>query len=178
MSQAPHTVRNMRFGVPLGQPPVLEDSLWLGLTDTYCKLPMALTAEKLGAQLKVTRDECDDFSLRSQQLWKAGKRKFGKKVLHLCECVLFLAQDGGRFKEEIAPVPLKVKKETVDFAVDEHPRPQTTIEGLKKLPTLFKENGLVTAGSASVSGSILLYFKPKLIISFVTFINHLNFALK
>lgn len=72
MSQAPHTVRNIRFGVPLGQPPIIEDSLWLGLTDTYCKLPMALTAEKLGAQLKVTREECDEFAFRSQQLWKAG----------------------------------------------------------------------------------------------------------
>lgn len=63
---------------------------------------------------------------------------------------IFSAQDNGRFKEEIAPVPLKVKKEVVNFEVDEHPRPQTTIETLKKLPTLFKENGLVTAGSASV----------------------------
>lgn len=72
MSQAPHVVRNLRFGVPLGQPPQLEDSLWLGLTDSYCKLPMALTAEKLGAQNKITRDQVDEFSLRSQQLWKDG----------------------------------------------------------------------------------------------------------
>lgn len=68
-----------------------------------------------------------------------------------------IAQDAGRFKEEIAPVPIKVKKEIVSFEVDEHPRPKTTIEGLKKLPTLFKQNGLVTAGSASVS--ILNIFK-------------------
>lgn len=132
MSQTPHTARNIRFGVPLGQDVVLEDSLWLGLTDSYCKMPMALTAEKLGAQFNITRDEVDEFSLRSQQLWKA-------------------AQDAGRFKEEIAPVPIKVKKDTVNLEVDEHPRPQTTLEGLKKLPTLFKQNGLVTAGSASVS---------------------------
>ncbi|KAJ3638171.1 hypothetical protein MTP99_001576 [Tenebrio molitor] len=130
MSQAPHTARNIRFGVPLGQNVVLEDSLWLGLSDSYCKMPMALTAEKLGAQFNITRDEVDAFAFRSQQLWKA-------------------AQDAGRFKEEIAPISLKVKKETVSFEVDEHPRPQTTLEGLKKLPTLFKENGLVTAGSAS-----------------------------
>ncbi|XP_044263958.1 3-ketoacyl-CoA thiolase, mitochondrial [Tribolium madens] len=130
MSQTPHTARNVRFGVPLGQDIVLEDSLWIGLTDSYCKMPMALTAEKLGAQFNITRDEVDEFALRSQQLWKA-------------------AQDGGRFKEEIAPVPIKVKKETVNLEVDEHPRPQTTLEGLKKLPTLFKQNGLVTAGSAS-----------------------------
>lgn len=72
MSQAPHVVRNIRFGVPLGQPPALEDSLWLGLTDSYCKLPMALTAEKLGAQNGITRDAVDEYSLRSQQLWKEG----------------------------------------------------------------------------------------------------------
>lgn len=63
---------------------------------------------------------------------------------------IYLAQDAGRFKEEIAPVTVKDKKGTVEVDMDEHPRPQTTIEGLKKLPTLFKENGLVTAGSASV----------------------------
>lgn len=130
MSAMPYAIRNARFGIPLGVTPVLEDTLWVGLTDTYCKLPMALTAEKLGEQYKVTRDEVDEFSLRSQQLWKQ-------------------AQDAGRFKEEIVPIPVKVKKDTVNFEVDEHPRPQTTIENLKKLPTLFKKDGLVTAGSAS-----------------------------
>lgn len=72
MSQAPHVVRNLRFGVPLGKSPELEDSLWVGLTDTYCNLSMALTAEKLGSQYKITRDETDQFALRSQQLWKNG----------------------------------------------------------------------------------------------------------
>ncbi|CAH1979693.1 unnamed protein product [Acanthoscelides obtectus] len=130
MSATPHTVRNIRFGVPLGTSPTLEDSLWVGLTDSYCKLPMALTAEKLGEQFKITRDEVDQYSLRSQQLWKA-------------------AQDAGRFKEEMAPVPVKVKRDTVNMDVDEHARPETTLDGLKKLPTLFKKDGLVTAGSAS-----------------------------
>lgn len=72
MSQAPFTIRNMRFGTQLGVNYQLEDSLWVGLTDTYCKLPMALTAEKLGAQNNITREEVDEFALRSQQLWKAG----------------------------------------------------------------------------------------------------------
>nr|XP_023015250.1 3-ketoacyl-CoA thiolase, mitochondrial-like [Leptinotarsa decemlineata] len=131
MSASPYIVRNVRFGnIALGASPVLEDSLWIGLTDTYCKLPMALTAEKLGEQYKLTKDEADEFSLRSQQLWKS-------------------AQDEGRFKEEITPVPIKEKKQSINFEIDEHPRPQTTIDGLKKLPTLFKQNGLVTAGSAS-----------------------------
>lgn len=79
MSQAPHVIRNIRFGVLLGQPPQLEDSLWLGLSDSYCKLPMALTAEKLGAENKITRDEVDEYSFRSQQLWKAG--------MHIMNCV-------------------------------------------------------------------------------------------
>lgn len=72
MSAYPHVLRGLRWGLPLGQSPALEDSLWVGLTDTYCNLPMALTAEKLGAQYKITKDEVDQFALRSQQLWKAG----------------------------------------------------------------------------------------------------------
>lgn len=130
MSAFPHVIRGIRFGVPLGQPPPLEDSLWLGLTDSFCGLPMGVTAEKLGAQYKITRDEVDEYAIRSQKLWKE-------------------AQDAGRFKEEIVPVPYKVKKATQNLEVDEHPKPQTTLEVLKKLPTIFKKDGLVTAGSAS-----------------------------
>lgn len=81
MSQAPHIVRGLRFGVNLGVSPVLEDSLWQGLTDTYCKLPMGMTAEKLGAQLGVTREETDQFSLRSQKNWLAGK--YLKKIIEV-----------------------------------------------------------------------------------------------
>lgn len=92
---------------------------------------MALTAEKLGAEYKITRENVDKFSLRSQQLWDK-------------------AQKEGAFKAEIAPYKLKVKGQEVDFAVDEHPRPKTTIEGLNKLKSIFQKDGLVTAGSASV----------------------------
>lgn len=130
MSQAPHAVRNIRFGVGLGAPMQLEDTLWVGLTDTYCKMPMAITAENLAAKYNISRKEVDDFAIRSQQLWKK-------------------ANDEGRFKEEIAPVTVKVKKQEVQVTVDEHPRPQTTLEGLSKLPTLFKKDGTVTAGNAS-----------------------------
>ncbi|CAH0550034.1 unnamed protein product [Brassicogethes aeneus] len=130
MSAAPFVARNMRFGVPLGTSPTLEDSLWLGLMDTYCKLPMALTAEKLGEQYQIKKDDVDAFALRSQQKWKE-------------------AQTAGRFKDEITPVEIKTKKGVVNFEIDEHPKPETTIENLKKLPTMFKKDGLVTAGSAS-----------------------------
>lgn len=63
---------------------------------------------------------------------------------------LFSAQEGGRFKEEIAPVTVRVKKQEVQVEIDEHPRPQAKIEDLTKLPSIFQKNGLVTAGSASV----------------------------
>ncbi|XP_019871055.1 3-ketoacyl-CoA thiolase, mitochondrial [Aethina tumida] len=130
MSAAPYVARNMRFGVPLGTSPVLEDSLWLGLTDSYCKLPMALTAEKLGEQYQIKKEDVDAFALRSQQKWKE-------------------AQATGKFADEITPVEIKIKRKPASFEVDEHPKPETTLEGLKKLPTIFKQNGLVTAGSAS-----------------------------
>ncbi|XP_076169644.1 yippee interacting protein 2 [Ptiloglossa arizonensis] len=130
MSQAPFVIRNVRFGTVLGQTHEFEDSLWLGLLDTYCNLPMGMTAEKLGSQYSLKREEVDEFALRSQQLWKA-------------------ANDAGRFKEELAPVTVRVKKQDVVVDTDEHPRPQTTLQSLAKLAPVFKKEGLVTAGSAS-----------------------------
>ncbi|XP_076246660.1 yippee interacting protein 2 [Calliopsis andreniformis] len=130
MSQVPFVVRNVRFGTTLGQKYEFEDALWLGLLDTYCNLPMGVTAEKLGSQYGLKREEVDEFALRSQHLWKA-------------------ANDAGRFKEELAPVTVKTKKQEVVVTADEHPRPQTTIQSLAKLPSIFKKDGLVTAGSAS-----------------------------
>lgn len=73
MTQYPFVVRNVRFGTVLGSSQEFEDSLWLGLIDSYCSLPMALTAEKLAKEYKIGRDETDDFALRSQELWKKGK---------------------------------------------------------------------------------------------------------
>lgn len=130
MSQTPFVVRNVRFGTVLGQKNEFEDSLWLGLLDTYCNLPMGMTAEKLGAKYGLTRAQVDEFALRSQQLWKA-------------------ANDAGRFKEELAPVTVTVKKQEVVVNTDEHPRPQTTAQSLAKLAPVFKKDGIVTAGSAS-----------------------------
>ncbi|XP_011499497.1 PREDICTED: 3-ketoacyl-CoA thiolase, mitochondrial [Ceratosolen solmsi marchali] len=130
MSQMPFVVRGIRFGTALGQKYEFEDSLWQGLFDTYCGLPMGMTAEKLGAQFKVTREEVDNFSLRSHLLWKA-------------------ANEGNYFKSEIVPVPIKTRKQEVSIEVDEHPRPQAKLNDLSKLPSIFKKDGLVTAGSAS-----------------------------
>lgn len=133
MTQTPYVARNMRFGVPLGQNVALEDGLWTSLTDTYCKLPMALTAENLAVKYNIPREVVDQYALRSQQQWAR-------------------AQKEGVFDAEITAVQLKVKGKEIDFSVDEHPRPQTTLEGLAKLKSLFKKDGTVTAGTASVSG--------------------------
>src|SRR5690349_18246020 len=114
MSQAPFIARNMRFGTALGTNYNLEDSLWTGLTDSYCKLPMALTAEKLGDKYDIKREQVDEFSLLSQTNWQR-------------------AQNEGAFKAEIVPYKLKVKGKEVNFEIDEHPRPKTTLEGLNKL---------------------------------------------
>jgi acetyl-CoA acetyltransferase family protein len=130
MSQAPFVVRGARTGLPFGKPQQLADSLWEALTDSYTKMPMAITAENLAERHGITRADCDAYALRSQRAWAA-------------------ANEAGRFRDEIAPIELKTKKGTVQFAVDEHPRPDTTPEGLAKLAPVFKKDGTVTAGNAS-----------------------------
>lgn len=70
---------------------------------------------------------------------------------HLNLFFYFTAQDAGVFKEEMSPVTVKVKKQEKVIAVDEHPRPDTTMEMLSKLPTLFRKGGIGTAGNSSVS---------------------------
>jgi len=130
MSQAPYVLRGGRFGVPLGKTPAIEDALWTALTDTQARMPMALTAEKLAEQYAITQDEVDGFSALSQ-------RRTAE------------AQAAGRFRDEIAPVELETRKGKVTFEKDEHPRPETTVEGLRKLPRIFKKDGVIHAGAAS-----------------------------
>jgi acetyl-CoA acetyltransferase family protein len=130
MSQAPHVVRGARWGLPFGKDTKLGDTIWDALTDSYAGLPMAMTAENLAEQYKLSRQDCDDYALRSQRTWAA-------------------ANEAGRFKDEIVPVEIKSKKGVVSFAVDEHPRPQSTPEALAKLAPVFKKDGVVTAGNAS-----------------------------
>uniref|UniRef100_A0A1I7S134 3-ketoacyl-CoA thiolase, mitochondrial n=1 Tax=Bursaphelenchus xylophilus TaxID=6326 RepID=A0A1I7S134_BURXY len=129
MSQHPYVVRQGRFGIPLGANVEFEDVLWSLLTDQYTKIPMGLTAEKLGAKYGVTRQETDAFALASQTRWKH-------------------ANNAGYFKAEIEPLKLKTRKGEETFEVDEHPR-ETTAESLAKLPPVFQKDGLVTAGNAS-----------------------------
>ncbi len=130
MTQTPHVVRGLREGLSFGKSPALEDLLSVSLTDAYCKLPMAITAENLAVEYGITRADADAFALASQARWAAAEQR-------------------GVFREEVAPVELTTKKGPVAFSVDEHPRPQSTPEGLAKLAPVFKENGTVTAGNAS-----------------------------
>lgn len=125
-------IRNARFGVRFSQSPNMECSIWSTLTDHHVKIPMGLTAENLSEKYGLTREDCDRFSLLSQQRWAK-------------------ANADGKFKDEIVPVPIKNRKTGGfdAFEVDEHPKPKTTMENLAKLPTVFKKNGTVTAGSAS-----------------------------
>jgi acetyl-CoA acetyltransferase family protein len=130
MSQAPHVLRGAREGWAFGKAPPVEDSLWAALTDTYCDAPMAKTAENLAREYGITRRQCDEYALSSQERWAR-------------------AREGGRFDLEVAPIALQGKKTTVEFAVDEHPRPQSTLDGLARLPPAFVKDGIVTAGNAS-----------------------------
>jgi acetyl-CoA acyltransferase 2 len=131
MSQAPHVARGLRFGVPLGKAPKLEDALWEALTDSYGGLPMAMTAENLAAKYGIGQREVDEYAVGSQKRFAA-------------------AQESGRFADEIAPMELPGKNGTVvQFAPDEHNRPDTTVESLAKLPKVFKKDGVIHAGAAS-----------------------------
>ncbi len=135
MSQAPHVTRGLRWGAPLGKPPVMEDVLWEGLTDSYVGLGMAETAENLAERYKLDRGCVDEFALRSQQLSKA-------------------AWDDGVFKDEVVPLPVTNPKtgKVEEFSIDEHMRPDTTAEKLGALKPVFRKNGVVTAGNASGIG--------------------------
>jgi acetyl-CoA acyltransferase 2 len=135
MSQAPHVLRGARWGdLRLGDAGgALEDLLWQALTDTRCDLSMAQTAEKLADKYCVTREEADEVAYQSQQRAKA-------------------AWDAGRFTDEVTPVTIKTRKGEVQFAADEHMRPETTREALGALRPYFRKDGLVTAGNASGIG--------------------------
>jgi acetyl-CoA acetyltransferase family protein len=129
MSQAPHVIRGLRSGLRLGQGQ-LEDTLWTALLDTHCGCTMAATAENCAVKYGISREEQDCYALRSQRLadraWKDG-----------------------RLKEEVVAVEIKSRKGIEILAQDDHMRPDSTPEGLAKLPAAFSKNGCVTAGNAS-----------------------------
>src|SRR6201997_1564116 len=122
MTQSPFVIRGARTGLKLGGG-ALEDSLMAGLTDTYCGLPMALTAEKLAEQKGITRKDADAYALRSQQAAEAAFKA----------CYL---------TEEIVPVEVKQGKKTILVKEDDHRRPETTLEILEELPPSAQQDGL------------------------------------
>lgn len=131
MSQAPHCIYGARDGqgLKLGQGK-LVDSLWDGLTDTYPKAPMGLTAENLAERYDIGADAVNEYAVRSQQLFAAAQTK-------------------GRLKDEICPTTVVNGKKQNVFEVDEYNRPDTKVEDFAKLPKPFKRNGVVHPAAAS-----------------------------
>ncbi len=131
MSSAPYALPTGRYGARMNDTKLVDTMVKDGLWDVYNDYHMGMTAENVCDQWNITREELDEFALNSQMKTKA-------------------AQEAHKFDDEIVPVPVKVKKEIVDFKVDEFPRHATTAEGLAKLkPAFKKDGGRVTAGNAS-----------------------------
>ncbi len=130
MTRAPYVVPGGRYGYRMGNGEFLDTMIHDGLEDTFNHYHMGITAENVADQWHISREKQDEFSVNSQE--KA-----------------IAAIDSGRFEDEIVPVPIKVKKQTVEFKVDEHPRRGVTVEGLAKLRPAFKKDGTVTAANAS-----------------------------
>ena len=131
MSMAPFALPKARFGYRMNNGTLVDTMVNDALTDAFNHYHMMITAENVCDKYGITREELDEFSANSQQK---------------CEA----AVAAGKFDDEIVPVPVKVKKEMVDFVKDEGPRPGTTVETLSKLRCCSgKEGGLVTAGNAS-----------------------------
>ena len=145
MSQAPHVIRGARTGFRLGEGK-LEDSLMVSLMDSYCGLYMAQTAEKIAKERDVSRKEQDSFALLSQQRAETARK-------------------AGKFADEIVAVQVREGRKEVSVTEDDHPRPDTTLEGLAKLAPAFSREGTVTAGNASgiVDGAaaVLLSSNPE-----------------
>ena len=130
MSGAPYISRNMRWGARMNDVKFVDMMVYDGVFDVFNQYHMGITAENVAEKYGITREMQDQIGYESQM--KAAK-----------------AISSGRFKDEIVPIEVKKKKETVIFDTDEHCRPQTTLEGLAKLRPAFKKDGTVTAGNAS-----------------------------
>ena len=126
MSSAPFLLKNARWGQRMGNGELVDEMIKDGLWDAFNEYHMGVTAENVAEKWNITREEQDEFSLLSQQ--KAEK-----------------AIKNGEFKDEIVPVVINTKKGEIVFAQDEFPRFGNTIEALKKLKPILKENGTVTA---------------------------------
>lgn len=129
MSLAPHAI-HLRNGVKMGDGTMTDTMIKDGLWDYFNNYHMGITAENVAEKYSITRDAQDEFAVSSQNKAEAAIK-------------------AGKFKTEIVPVTLKVKKQDVLFDTDEFPRAGTTVDSLKGLKPAFKPDGTVTAGSAS-----------------------------
>ena len=130
MTMAPYMLRNGRYGYSMGNATIEDAMIKDGLTDAFHNYHMGITAENICEQWGLTREELDEFAAWSQN-----------------KCEKAMAE--GKFKDEIVPVEVKKKKETILVDTDEGPRKGITKEGLAKLRPAFKKDGMVTAGNAS-----------------------------
>lgn len=130
MSQIPYVLRGARFeGFRMGQAP-LEDYMTSALTDAYAGIPMAITAENLAEKYGISRAQCEEYSILTQQ-----------------RCADALA--AGYFQTEITPVVVETRKGSVTVDKDEHPKPGISIEKLQAMKAMFKQGGTVTPATAS-----------------------------
>ncbi|WP_312489431.1 acetyl-CoA C-acetyltransferase [Sphingomonas sp.] len=129
MSLSPHA-QTMRAGTKMGPLTMVDTMVHDGLTDAFAGYHMGITAENLAEQYQVTRDEQDQFAVRSQNLAEKARGE-------------------GRFKDEIAPVTIKGRKGETVVADDEYIRPGATIESVSGVRPAFKKDGTVTAANAS-----------------------------
>ena len=130
MSMAPYALKQGRYGYRMGNAPIIDTMVNDALWDAFNDYHMGITAENDCEKYGITREELDEFAANSQQ--KAEK-----------------AIAEGKFKDEIVPVEVKRKKDTIVFDTDEGPRAGTTAEGLARLRPAFKKDGIVTAGNSS-----------------------------
>ncbi|WP_136487685.1 acetyl-CoA C-acetyltransferase [Vibrio sp. H11] len=131
MSQIPFaSPSSLRDGNKMGNFEMKDLLIADGLTDVFNQYHMGVTAENIAAQFELSREEQDSFALSSQQ----------KAVA---------AIEAGKFTDEIVPIEVKQRRETVTFSVDEYPKSGTTLERLQSLRPAFNKEGTVTAGNAS-----------------------------
>ena len=129
MSRGPYWMANARWGARMGEAS-MADPVTGALTDPFNSIHMGVTAENLAERGGISRERQDIFAVESHRRAAAARSE-------------------GRFDDQIVPVPVKSKRETAEFARDEHIRENASAEGMAKLPPAFKPDGTVTAGNAS-----------------------------
>lgn len=130
MSAAPYALPGARFGYRMNDGKMIDTMVHDALWDAFYDVHMGVTAENIAKEYGITREEQDAFAAASQQKCEAARKK-------------------GRFKDEIVPVPVKIKKSEILFAEDEYPRDGVTTESIAKLRPAFTPDGTVTAANAS-----------------------------